>query len=1017
MAAGEISRALALLFSPGQVVEVRAITDEGMASGYFDSMEELAARVETVDDLPGVQGIYVTLNRVNPALLSRRANRIKMRLGKKDATTADGDIVSRQWLPVDVDPLRPSGVSSSDEEHRSAIDRAKGIADFLATEYGWPGPVLADSGNGAHLLYRIDLPNDEETHDLVKRCLEVLAAMFGDKVADIDSVNHNAARIWKLYGTLSRKGDNTAERPHRRAVVLDAPDEMITVTRDQLLRLTAALPTPPRALPSPTAQGSRTGAKPGKPTDLGRWLQDHGIGVRTDKPYQGGTLYILDECPFSGAHKDGAFAIQFPNGAIYAGCHHASCGGGEQRWSELRDRYEKWGDRRDRGPFPPPGPAPPAAPAISTLPGSEEALAVLKHSDPKRAMLRTFSLDHEGDETVAECLIMSLASRAVLNTNGLHVSITGESGKGKSHAFSTMLQQVPERFRLAGAMSNKALFYIDELQPGMAIVLDDTSLSEDMAEILKGVTTSFRRPFIYRTVNKDRRGQVCTIPERCVWWVAKVEGSGDDQVFNRMLTCWIDDTPDQDDRVLNRILEQNEALPDCGNGERPEVTMCRAMWEVLGQQRLYVVIPFARKIRFQAHENRRNPDMLLDLIKANALLRCLQRDHQELAGVKYITATRDDFNEAVRLYGLLNGTSGGQATKMTKKETDLIAVIERSAWEEFTIPMLQKETGYSNGALHKLIHGYSSRGATYTGLLEKCPAIAYTDRTVVTGDMDTGSSMRRRTNAYTFDKELFRTWQAGGAVWIDEGGDDDDNNTSALPQPFRSPSAGAEGQENEPGGDNSATARDTTHVGVSDPLSFRNPEVIEYAEAATGDTSPALCECRNAEGEDQNPPVTSQNCETESQQPGKSLPQSQKDAAGKSGFAEVAEGRLTVRAADYKKMDLPDRGPCVVCGRKEAWYTEKLTPERKSRPGSRLNARKLCKNCYRSAKVRAQNAALVLPGTFDIGRVEQKRVGLGRCTVCDLDQAIYLDRRSGTQLCEFCYQRARGEQKRGEATG
>jgi len=35
MATGEIGQALASLFSPHQVVEVRAITEEGIASGYF----------------------------------------------------------------------------------------------------------------------------------------------------------------------------------------------------------------------------------------------------------------------------------------------------------------------------------------------------------------------------------------------------------------------------------------------------------------------------------------------------------------------------------------------------------------------------------------------------------------------------------------------------------------------------------------------------------------------------------------------------------------------------------------------------------------------------------------------------------------------------------------------------------------------------------------------------------------------------------------------------------------------
>jgi len=72
------------------------------------------------------------------------------------------------------------------------------------------------------------------------------------------------------------------------------------------------------------------------------------------------------------------------------------------------------------------------------------------------------------------------------------------------------------------------------------IVLDGTTLSDEVQEILKSATTSIREPIEYRTVTRERRVRVCTIPERCVWWVAKAEGSGDDQFLNRMITCWID---------------------------------------------------------------------------------------------------------------------------------------------------------------------------------------------------------------------------------------------------------------------------------------------------------------------------------------------------------------------------------------------------------------------------------------------------------------------------------------------
>ena len=110
-----IHDSLTALFQPGQIIEVRAISDDGMASGYFDSFESLVSKVKILGDEGRYQGIYVTLNEVNPALLARRANRIKTRLSKKDSTTSDADILRRRWLPIDIDPARPSEVSSSDE--------------------------------------------------------------------------------------------------------------------------------------------------------------------------------------------------------------------------------------------------------------------------------------------------------------------------------------------------------------------------------------------------------------------------------------------------------------------------------------------------------------------------------------------------------------------------------------------------------------------------------------------------------------------------------------------------------------------------------------------------------------------------------------------------------------------------------------------------------------------------------------------------------------------------------------
>jgi hypothetical protein len=77
---------------------------------------------------------------------------------------------------------------------------------------------MADSGNGWHLLYPLDLPNDKQTKEVVKGVLDGLASMFDDEKVKIDTAVANASRITRLYGTMNRKGDeDTTHYPHRRS--------------------------------------------------------------------------------------------------------------------------------------------------------------------------------------------------------------------------------------------------------------------------------------------------------------------------------------------------------------------------------------------------------------------------------------------------------------------------------------------------------------------------------------------------------------------------------------------------------------------------------------------------------------------------------------------------------------------------------------------------------------------------------------------------------------------------------
>ena len=793
-----ITRACSILFEEGQVVELRALRKKGVSSGYYTDYKTLAKDAMTLDNTPGYLGIYITLNEVNPDLLARRANRIEMNLSNQDKTTADKDIIRRRWFLIDIDPKRPSGISSSDEEHAKALQKSEAIRTFL-TDLGWPEPLWADSGNGAHLLYRLDLPNDRSSTELVKNCLSALASFFSDESCDVDTSVYNAGRIVKLYGTFSKKGDRIPGRPYRRSHILSCP-ESVTVVSEPLLTRLAGMAPQPEVQTRPKAFQTDVPSDSHSKIDLAVWLSEAGI-TYSEKPYVEGRLFVLDQCPFSSAHKDGAYAIQFTNGAIFAGCHHNSCGAREQRWSDLkamfntdtrkaitsksghiipeeyearrkkrmieraRARSDYYGDGRQNA-------------ELGNLSLESEltnqtivANQILRERDPIQYILDSFATDHEGDGVVAQCLIMSFASRKVINSNGLHVLVTGESGKGKSHAFDTMIQHIPPECRLDGRLSDKALFYAEDLREGSAICLDDVGLSEKMQETLKGVTTSFKKPFIYRTVNTDRKGQTCTIPARCVWWVAKVEGSGDDQVWNRMLTCWIDDSIEQDNRVLERELDIASHFPTIDEGNRFEVLVCHEIWNHLVP--VHVVIPYSKQIRFSSSSNRRNPGMLLDLIKSIACIHQFQRERKLENGTEVIFANSSDFRYASEIYHALNGESGSQISKLTRSESELIQAIQRSGRYEFSMNELQNLIDKSYNSVWKLLKGSSSHQTHYSGLLEKCPAISVLDRTDVTDGGDTS----RRQKVYTWDPDRYEAWAAGGGCWLDcdkdTGGSDD----------------------------------------------------------------------------------------------------------------------------------------------------------------------------------------------------------------------------------------------------
>lgn len=321
----KVKDALGILKSPNQLFEVRILKGKQTISGYFTNVDTLEKAFKTVDLRDA--NIFYTLNVINPDCYSREQ---KDCFRSSKTTTGDKDIDSYQWMLVDLDPTRKTGISSTKDELIKAHEMAKRVVEYLR-QRNFPAPITALSGNGIHLLYSINLDNIPENVKTMEKCLKALDQMFSNNEVEIDKKVFNPSRISKLYGTTAHKGSSTKERPHRMARIISKPDQIEAVSRDVLEQLANEFVDDSPKYVTPTSNHSSF--------DIEDWISEHGIKIAKTETWKDTTKYVLEECPFDETHKaPDATIIKQPSGAIAFKCFHNSCSGHD--WRELRLKYE-----------------------------------------------------------------------------------------------------------------------------------------------------------------------------------------------------------------------------------------------------------------------------------------------------------------------------------------------------------------------------------------------------------------------------------------------------------------------------------------------------------------------------------------------------------------------------------------------------------------------------------------------------------------------------------------------------
>ena len=149
---------------------------------------------------------------------------------KKCATMAD--IIGVKIITLDIDPIRETETASTDEELNSAIEVASIIRDWF-NENGFQPPFRAMTGNGVCLYFRIPFYKINEDNRFefpykLEKFEQEMRRTFKQVLKEnncrIDSM-YDLPSIAKVIGTLSVKGENKPERPHRVSYWLDKPVE------------------------------------------------------------------------------------------------------------------------------------------------------------------------------------------------------------------------------------------------------------------------------------------------------------------------------------------------------------------------------------------------------------------------------------------------------------------------------------------------------------------------------------------------------------------------------------------------------------------------------------------------------------------------------------------------------------------------------------------------------------------------------------------------------------------------
>lgn len=342
----------------------------------------------------------------------------------------------------------------------------------------------------------------------------------------------------------------------------------------------------------------------------------------------------------------------------------------------------------------------------------KKAREVAEAGQTFKYILGVWQKRHTGDAPLGKALLFSLGSQSVSNSKGIHVLATGEGGYGKSDGITQMGKLVHPDFWRNGGVTPQSLYY-SEMLDSVVVGLEDVTWSSELGANVKRITSDFQEG-ASKTTTIDMKGVEVHTAKRIAFWASCADNEADEQLRDRFLMYCVRADPERRKAIIGHMqaLDEGDQVPDeC----LFETLVCQALTYDLKQKLYHVMIPFAKKIKFEGDP--RAYGIFSDMVKSSAVIHYLKRE-KDSAG--RLIATKEDFENAKELYIELGGHDRDKYSEPEMKV--LNAIIANGG--EATQAEIQELSGLSAGRVSDILNG---RGKEGQGLLYKCKELTVID--------------------------------------------------------------------------------------------------------------------------------------------------------------------------------------------------------------------------------------------------------------------------------------------------